>query len=283
MKRRFLALLLLAGLVLAAAPAEEAQTWLQRGNEAFQRGDYPSAIACYEKAERGTTAPGEVAFNLATARYFLASSRSEGRQANLHEAELLYRCCLNPDNPRHREALFGLGTCLLQSAGPLGGEELKQAVRCFDGCLEKSQEPELLALARYNREVARLRLAQVQPQPERSADTPPEERSRPDQPDPRQSQHELGHGKPQKGDRRNQQGSPGQANAEGKDPAGEAANQQSPGKRDLPPIPDDANVLPLPPRDAAEHLEKASHRILEEEKSYRQQRARAPLAGVRDW
>jgi hypothetical protein len=40
---------------------------------------------------------------------------------------------------------------------------------------------------------------------------------------------------------------------------------------------------PLTAREAAEHLDQANRRILEDEKSYRQKRARPPLAGVRDW
>jgi tetratricopeptide (TPR) repeat protein len=261
---------------------DEAQTWLRRGNEAFGRGDYLTAIAEYEKAESVTTDPAQAAFNLAAARYFLALSRSEGRNSQLHEAELLYRCCLDPDDPRHIQALYGLGTCLLQSAGSLGVEELNQAIGCFDRCLELSQDAQLLAQARHNREAARLRLAQVQPAPERNPDTPNQERPRPDRSDPRSQNHELGDGGPQGRDRRAQRGNATPASPDGDTPR-ESANQPLPGKGNLPPVPDDATQPPLSPRDAAEHLEQASRRILEEEKSYRQQRARAPLAGIRDW
>lgn len=273
----------MAVLLLAAAPAEEARTWLQRGNEAFGRGEYEIAIAHYEKAERGSTDPGEVAFNLATARYFLASSTGTGRNANLREAELLYRCCLDPDDPRHLKSLYGLGTCLLQSAGLQGGEELHQAVTFFDRCLLLHPDSELRSLIQNNREAARLRLAQVQSTPERRSDTPPNERPRPDRPDPRHGKNEQGDGAGQSGDRYGPKGRPMPASPDGKDSPSQTADQRAPGKGHLPPIPDDAALPPLSPQDAAEHLEQASRRILDEGKAYRQQRTRPPQAGVRDW
>src|SRR4051794_6062659 len=129
MNRRFLSLaVVLTGVLLAASPADDARAWLLRGNEAFLYGDYPAALSCYEKAETHTTDPAQVAFNLAAARYFLAQTHSEGRGANLQAAEELYRCCLDPSDPNYLQALYGLGTCLLQSAGPTGSEELARAV-----------------------------------------------------------------------------------------------------------------------------------------------------------
>jgi hypothetical protein len=41
--------------------------------------------------------------------------------------------------------------------------------------------------------------------------------------------------------------------------------------------------MPLSPQDAAEHLKRATRRILEERQAHRQGRARPPVPGVRDW
>jgi len=285
MNRRLLSLMiLLTGVLLAAAPADDAKTWLRRGNEAFERGDYGSAIAHYEKAESHTTDPGQVAFNLAAARYFLALSSSEGRNSQLHEAEQLYRCCLDPEDPRHLQALYGLGTCLLQSAGSQGIEELNRAVNCFERCLELGHDPDLLASARHNRESARFRLAQIQPAPERNSENPPnKEQPKPDNRDPRNPKHNQGDGFQQGADQRGQKGSAVPVDRDRGQTPKETNDQAAPGKSTIPPVPDSADLPPLSPRDAAEHLEQASRRILEEDKAHRQRRARPPLPGVRDW
>ncbi len=281
--RRLLAVVLLTGVLLAAAPADETRTWLRRGNEAFQRGDYAVAISCYEKAEPRSTDPGEVAFNLATARYFLAESSSEGRWAQLREAEQLYRCCLDPEDPRHLQALYGLGTCLVQSAGAQGVEELNRAVECFERCLELGHNPDLLASARYNLEATRFRLAQVQPPPERNSETPPSnDQPRSDPRDRRNPNFDPGQGF-QPGRERGQKGTAVPINRERGQGATETNDQAAPGKSNIPPVPDNADLPPLSPQDAAQHLEQASQRILQEDRAHRQRRARPALPGVRDW
>ena len=56
-----------------------------------------------------------------------------------------------------------------------------------------------------------------------------------------------------------------------------------PGQGNLPPVPDRADLPPLSAQDAASHLDQASQRILDEERAYRQRKARPSLKGVRDW
>ncbi len=285
MNRRFLTLpVLLAGVLLAATPVDDADTALRLGNAAFRCGDYSAAINHYEKAEATTTDPAQVAFNLAAAHYFLALSTDQERSSNLSKAEELYRCCLDPADPRHLQALYGLGVCLVQAGQ--GREELARAGDCFDRCLALGKEPLLLAAARHNREVARIRLAQVQPTPERDPDNPPnQEQPKPQQkPEPQQQKPEPGDLAPQGGDKKAQQGSAVPVDPEQAREAKGTDQKPLPGQYPtLPPVPDKADLPPLSPRDAAEHLEQAARRILEEEKAYQTKRARPPQAGVRDW
>src|SRR5258708_3722559 len=110
--RRWLLACLLVPILLGAQSlsAPDIDTLIRAGNAAFERGAYAEAAAQYEKASNRTTEPGLVAFNLATAKYHLAR---EGNPQALADAELGYRCCLEPGDPRRAQALFGLGNCLL--------------------------------------------------------------------------------------------------------------------------------------------------------------------------
>ena len=69
-----------------AAPAANPDDLVRLGNAAFERGDYGSAVGCYEKAEALITDPGLVAFNKGASLYRLDRYR---------EAELHYRRCLS--------------------------------------------------------------------------------------------------------------------------------------------------------------------------------------------
>src|SRR5690242_17801657 len=97
------------GWIIPLAPDPE--KWLSEGHAAFARGDYAGAAALYERAEMYSDDPRRVAFFLAGAKYHLAR-KTEGSSPELHEAEQLYRCCLDPADPNRPHALFGLGNCL---------------------------------------------------------------------------------------------------------------------------------------------------------------------------
>src|SRR5262249_28669437 len=116
------ALMLTAVLLLAAAPAPgfaDPEAALHAGNDAFARGDYAAAAACYGQAAARTTEPGLVAYSLAAAKYRLALAADDDRDRGrlLQEAERYYRCCVGPGDPRRARALYGLGNCLLLQAG----------------------------------------------------------------------------------------------------------------------------------------------------------------------
>jgi Ca-activated chloride channel homolog len=274
---------LLTGLLLAASPSRGVEGYLREGNAAFQRGDYAAAITLYEKAETISTDPAQVAFNLAVSRYCLAQEKNEERSTGFREAEVLFRCCLDKGDPRRARAWYGLGLCLLNKAA--SREELNQAFDCFERCLQSAGTGEEMRMAaRQGRELARLRLSQFQaPQARDSDNTPNQESS-----------------KPEKQQRRPQLGQEGDGGQQGMDKGGtktgrvqvkpeRGQNPQAsqepppPGEGNLPPVPDRADLPPLSPQDAAGHLDQASQRILEEERAYRQRKARPSLKGVRDW
>ena len=109
--RRLASLFVLALLGLAPASRIEDIDDLVRGsNVAFHRGDLGEASALLERAQRLAPDPRLVAFNLATIRYHQARA---GQMSALAEAEVLYRCCIEPGDIHRAEALLGLGSCLL--------------------------------------------------------------------------------------------------------------------------------------------------------------------------
>jgi hypothetical protein len=139
-------------------------------------------VALYEQAGERSTEPGLVAFNQAGACYQLALASPEQRGVRLAAADKLYRCCLEAGDPRRPRALFGLGNCLLQQAGPLDRSALTQAGDCFQRCAQEAADEELRGDARNNLELARLRLAQApppgaNPQEENNQGTDPEHRN----------------------------------------------------------------------------------------------------------
>lgn len=258
---------------------------LVEGHAAFARGDYAAAAALYEQAEMYTTEPARVAFYLAGAKYHLAA-RMEGVSAELLEAEKLYRCCLDPSDPRRTRSLYGLGNCLLHKAGVRDAAGLRTAIACYDQCLRSvGDDEELAADARYNREKARLLLLQYQPPPSGSrGDRPPNDDENPfsPRPDPRQGM------RPSLGE----QGADGNADSQtdgdaAKPDDGSAAtksdDQPPPGKGNLPPVPDEVDVPPLSPHDAAEHLEIAAKKVLHERQTFHRRGERAAAPGVKDW
>jgi tetratricopeptide (TPR) repeat protein len=260
------------------------QKLLQEGHAAFDRGDYASAAALYERAEIHSTDPAQVAFYLAGAKYHLAL-KTDGPSPELHEAERLYRCCLDPADPRRPLALYGLGNCLLLKAGQRDAGSLRTAIACFDQCLQRIAGDEPLAAdARYNREKARLMLLQFQP-PARGAEgeKPPGNDTNPQPPrdDPRPPAATVG-----------EQGTEGTAEkravvgSASPEPGANATKTDMPpppGKGNLDPIPDEANAPPLSPRDAAEHLEAATRKVMKERQTHHRRSERPSAAGVKDW
>src|SRR5205085_1089292 len=91
-----LTLAALALLLVGAAPEDDLEELIRKGNAAYARGErtsnadaarkeFEAALQFYQKAEERTADPGRVAFNKAAALYRLGQYR---------EAERCYRCCL---------------------------------------------------------------------------------------------------------------------------------------------------------------------------------------------
>jgi tetratricopeptide (TPR) repeat protein len=272
--------------LVAAAPALDPEELVRRGNAAFEREDYPTALELYAQAEEKTTDPGLIAFNEATALYRLAAEPGSAvRRASLfREAELHYRRALeDASGARRTKALFGLGNSLLQQGPVRGADALGEAVRAYQQCL--AEEPGQLADdARHNLELAKLLWLQA-----RSAKKDPNKGQTEDEDDPLKRQPPQR--QPADADTGNQDGNIGGPGASGdKVPARLLPGQQPlqteerrPGEGNLPPVPDKEDLVAMPPEDAAAHLERATARILHEDRAHQQQLAKPPTGNVKDW
>jgi tetratricopeptide (TPR) repeat protein len=242
------------------------------GNVSFAAEDYPAALDFYEQAEERTTDPGLVAFNKAAALYRLKKYR---------EAELHFRRCLDDQQAppvRKARAYYDLGNCLLKQAQAADAPMLERAMGFYRECLALNvPDGDLLAYAQHNLELATLLWLKAKIAAKDSP-TPP------DQPeDPRRTAREQRF-----------QDEPGARKARTGDPADQAAEKadegpdgQKPGKKNAAPgkllnLPDQDELVPLPPEDALATLEDASRRILGEHRTYRRQAA--PVSeNVKDW
>lgn len=268
-------------LLAAAAPPRDVEALLREADLAYENHDYARAAELYERAEDRATDPGQVALNRAAAKYRLA--QAGGGADELLEAEQLYRSCTGTGDPRRPRALYGLGNCLLLKSGDRDLAAVRSAIDCFEQCLSGEAADERLADdARHNLERARLLVLQIQSskrnadEPPPGGDTPPDprppDRPPPDSPDPTRGP----------GDKPDPNAGPGARKLDpGQAPRG--TEETSPGKGNLPPIADQSDPAPLPPKEAAEHLEQAARKITEERMLHRQRSARPPAPGVRDW
>jgi Ca-activated chloride channel family protein len=264
-------------LLLGAAPLADVDELLREGNAAFHRGDFRAAVRFYEQAEVDTPDPGLIAYNKAAALY---------RQGDYREAELHYRRSLeDADVVRLPRVLYDLGNCLVQRAERYDVALLEEALRCYERCL--TPEPVDAAFAgdvRHNLELAKLLWLK--------AKAAKEERDRhhpgmgDDDPNPPGNRNEFLRGSD--GDR------------SGADPLGKAAARPSqpgdtafdsakgdgkppPGKGNLPPLPDDEDLVALSPEDTVEHLRRATLRIVHERQEHRQRTASQPFRNGMDW
>jgi tetratricopeptide (TPR) repeat protein len=273
--------------LLAGVWKEEpnAEKLMSEGHAAFARGDYAGAAGLYEQAEIYSTDPRRVAFYLAGAKYHLAL-KTEGPSPELQEAEQLYRCCLDPADPRRSLALYGLGNCLLHKAGERDAASLRGAIACYDQCLQSAGDDTALAAdARYNRERARLLLLQFLPPINApQSDRPPNEDRMNPYPFPHNRQPlpvPIGEQGPDGGS--DAQGMPGAVKPEPGTAAAKSNDPPPPGKGNLEPIPDQVDVPPLSPHDAAEHLELASKKVMQERQTHHRRTERPSATGVKDW
>jgi tetratricopeptide (TPR) repeat protein len=252
--------------------ARDAETWLRRGNAAFERGDYAEAIDDLTRAEDFSTDPGLVAGNKAAALYRLGQYR---------EAELHYlRCLEDAVGERRVRTLFDLGNTLVQQSEGTDAAMLDRAIASYEACLQMPDvTPELRADAQHNLRLAlalRRKAKDVKKPPSTDPSKPPkpEEEQRP--PLAHRTRETAGgpdpHGTPQ--------GTiPGET---GQDENAQGTSQRQPGAGNLPPVPDSDELKPLAPEDARAHLRQATARIMTESHRHKQ-RASRPTRNVLDW
>jgi tetratricopeptide (TPR) repeat protein len=268
----------------AAAPALDWETLARQGDAAFERGDYDAAAELYEQAADRTTDPGLVAFNLAAARYRQALASDADRSRLAQEAEQAYRCCTQPGDPRRAQALCGLGDALVLKADGRDANALTEAIAAYRQCLsQENLDGALAEAARHNRERARLLLLQLppagtKPKDEQSGDGPPKSQSPPDKPP---GAHPNPSRDPSQGVKLDPNGHPIKTD-QGEKPV-ETNEPPPPGSGHLPPVPDRADLPPLSAEDAAQHLDQAAQRILQDLKAHRRTKAPAAPPNVRDW
>jgi hypothetical protein len=286
---RLSVLLLLLTLPLAGAAGyvtrPDVEELVRLGNAAFAREDFAGAVAFYERAEDRTTDPGQVAFNLATARYHLVLT-GESAAGVLREAELgFFRCCKEEDNSGRRAlAWLGLGNCRVLRAGgedgsqPLDPFVLREALDAYDHCAKEASEDRLREDARHNHERVRLLLAQVL-----SSMADPE-KSHGDDPQSSPSRTETGTQpgtEPSLGSRPDPDSktTPAEKGAE----AIKTDKGSAPGQGNLRPIPDRAEAVNLSAGEAAAQLEQAARLVLQERQAYRRSKSRGTGGGAKNW
>jgi Ca-activated chloride channel family protein len=263
--------------VLGAASSPSPVRALRQGNDAFQRGEYATALDWYTQAEERTDDPGQVAYDKAAALYQLGRFR---------EAELHYRRCRqDAEGTRLAHLLYGLGNCLVLQARSADAARFREAISYYEQCLQHlDADAELIADARHNLELARLFWLKAKSLRDSGDQTSPDSESEPPPPpDPRNDSHQSG--------LENRVATP---DTQGKpesvtDKVGDSkslatpSDRPPPGKGDLPPIPDDDELAHLSPDDAAEHLQRAASRIVHEQQAHRHQMAPTPAPNVKNW
>ncbi len=277
-KAVFVALPLLI-LGMAAAPPDD---WLRRGNAAFERGDYATALECYAQAVPLAADPGMVAFDQAAAYY---------RLELFGEAEAAYRRCLeDAAGPRRLRALYGLANAQAQMGrerlGRSAVAKLSEAVKNYKTCIQEApndaEGQETAANARHNLSIVEPLLAQKAADPAND-----DGRSGPNNPreDPSRPRN-TGDGPGTPGDQGQSpsgpRGTPGPNTPVPPDGQPQPSDQAQPGKGNLPPLLDDKNAPPLDANQAADYLQRNLDRIRRDQAN-RQPPTAGSRKGVRDW
>lgn len=237
--------------LVAAAGIDPALDDIRRGNVALELGHSAEALSHYANAVERTTDPGLVAFNQGVALYQLGRYR---------EAELQFRRCLSDAyGPRRTRALYNLGTCLIHLSDGKQAEPLRAAVQSLELALASFEAEESLRLdLNFNLNLARTLLAGAKP----AADSQrPAEDTEP--PGPSHAKDKPKTGTP--GDTGPVgPGSPSGEPVRAPGAKGEARPTDRPGppgKGNLPPLPDQEQLMPMDPNDLPAYLDRAAERI----------------------
>jgi Ca-activated chloride channel family protein len=261
----------LAVLLLAVAAGPPPEDRLRRGNGAFEAEHFDDAVEEYTRAEERATDPGLVAFNKAAALFRLGRYR---------EAELHYRRCLDDaTGSRRARALYDLGNCLLQQARDRDARLLEQAVACYRVCRRApGADLPLRADAAHNLELARLLWLKARV-------NGAEESPRSDEDNGQAAQKNQDEGGPSEtgGDPNDPKGAqPGKGKQAAEDRGGGERTMPTPGRGNLPTLPDADELVPLPPEDTAAYLDRLVERIRWERRKHWRTAVPA-VPNVKDW
>lgn len=257
---------------LGLDPGERAQERVRRADRAYRRGDYEAAVSLYRQAECDTTDPGLVAFNKAGALF---------RLSRYTEAERSYLCSREgASGPRLARVQYNLGNCIVQESGGQDAALLERAIGSYEECLAQSAaDNELRALAGEN-----LRIARALRQKALAARS----KTHPGEQEGSIPEHDAGgHPLPMRsGDEKGM--SPRRQPADSVRAEGDEVSTREappPGAGNLLPVPDEDQVVPLSPEEAAAYIQQAMARISRARREARQRQRRETPGSLllKDW
>jgi len=270
----------LIALIVSAAPPALPEEFIVAGNEAMQREDFENALQLYQQAEEHSTDPGLIAFNEATAYYRLRDFR---------QAENHYRMTLGDTaipEQRRAKAFFNLGDCLVEQAGAKDAKLLREAIRCYEHCLDAKPDDGLRSDATHNLELAKLLWIKARaenPEKQTPNDEPPEqpEQNRKDpkkddsgppdaEPDPLKSNEPIFDKNPN-------------GKETGKDQPNKIDPAPKPGPSHVPVVPDTDELVQRSPEDTRAALEQTEKRLKKERERNRMDLAIPEKPNGKDW
>jgi len=284
-----LPLLLLAAILISAAPPTAPDDLVRQGNQALEQGDYASAIVLYQQAEDRSADPGLIAFNKATAYYHL----QDYRKAESHYRMALDDAAIGPE--RRARALYNIGDALVKLADESDVQRLRQAIRFFSLCLDMAPEEGLRRDAAHNLELTKLlwnkARARAADPPAPNESEPPDEARSPDtkkkEDSPRQEQPEENPDSKQKGDKQPQKADidpKTKADKNSKvDPGADTKKMDLPRDAGPPVLPDTDELRRQSPEDTLKTLDAIEKRLHNERRRLRMDAAIPEKPSGRDW
>jgi tetratricopeptide (TPR) repeat protein len=267
-----IAAMLMAVLLLGAAPTDTANDLVLAGNAALDRTRPEAALDVYGRAEDLTDDPGLVAYNEAVAFYRF----DRFRDAETH----FLRAREDAAGNRLANVLLGLGNALVRQVGDTDASRLRQAIACYEDALGiPDLDPDRIAAAQHNLELARLLLIAAKSK-KNSKGGAASESNVPENDSSRSEAAQAGDRDPRSGARAPYEGE-ATGDMEGKSAA--EKNRPAPGRGNLPPIPDSDDLAPLSSDDAKSFLRQQADRIQRENLEYRQASVPVVSKSVKDW
>lgn len=273
----------LALTAMSAAPAPTPEDFIRDGNAAVEQGRWEDALAYYDRADERGTDPGLIAFNKGTAYYRL----NDFRRAENHFRMALDDAAIPAE--RRAKALYNLGDCLVKQAGEQELRLLRDAIRCYELCLDETADEGLRRDAEFNLELAKLlwnkaRANNSKP-PDPNTDEPPDNPQEP----PRLKKKEEPKTGADPGTDKGGKKPVKAADKDGKKKDGMTDAKVEMKKSDVPrdvgpPVPPDTDeVHRQSPQDTLEALRRVETRLHKERQRLREEAAVLEKPSGRDW